>query len=90
MGDVNGDGQVSVNDVMAMVAYVLGVVNSGFIVENADLNGDGQISVNDVMALVAIILQGNQTVSNIVINGADGITFGGGGTVPARAGEKQP
>ena len=90
MGDVNGDGQVSVNDVMAMVAYVLGVVNSGFIAENADLNGDGQISVNDVMALVAIILQGNQAVSNIVINGADGITFGGGGTTPARAGEKQP
>ena len=90
MGDVNGDGQVSVNDVMAMVAYVLGVVNSGFIVENADLNGDGQISVNDVMALVAIILQGNQSISNIVINGADGITFCGGGTVPARAGEKQP
>ncbi len=90
MGDVNGDGQVSVNDVMAMVAYVLGVVNSGFIVENADLNGDGQISVNDVMALVKIILQGNQSISNIVINGADGITFGGGGTVPARAGEKQP
>ena len=73
-----------------MVAYVLGVVNSGFIVENADLNGDGQISVNDVMALVKIILQGNQSISNIVINGADGITFGGGGTVPARAGEKQP
>lgn len=90
MGDVNGDGQVSVNDVMAMVAYVLGVVNSGFIVENADLNGDGQISVNDVMALVKIVLQGNQAISNIVINGADGITFGGGGTTPARAGEKQP
>ena len=87
LGDVNGDGQISVTDVMAMVSYVLGTVNDGFIVENADINGDGQISVTDVMALVKIILQGSQTISDIIVNGTDGITYGGGGNGPARAGE---
>ena len=86
-GDVNGDGQITVTDVMMLVKYILGNANDNFIFDNADINGDGLISVTDVMVLVKRILQGNQTISNIVINGADGITYGGGGTGPASAGE---
>ena len=86
-GDVNSDGQITVTDVMMLVKYILGNANDNFIFDNADINGDGLISVTDVMVLVKKILQGNQTISNIVINGADGITCGGGGTGPARAGE---
>ena len=88
IGDVNGDGQVSVTDVMAMVGYVLGSVDSGFVAENADINGDGQISVTDVMALVNKILQGDQSITDIVVNGADGIVYDGGGNGPARASRK--
>ena len=87
MGDVNGDGQITVTDVMMLVKYILGNANDNFIFDNADINGDGLISVTDVMVLVKKILQGNQTISKIVINGADGITYGGGGTGPARVGE---
>ena len=87
MGDVNGDGKISVTDVMMLVNHILGNTSDSFIEENADVNGDGKISVTDVMVLVKKILQGNQTISNIIVNGADGITFGGGGTGPARAGE---
>ena len=88
MGDVNGDSLISVTDVMEMVSYVLGTVNSGFVVENADINGDGQISVTDVMALVDKILQGDQTISDIVVNGADGLIYSGGGNGPARVSRK--
>ena len=85
LGDVNGDGQISVADVMAVVSYVIGTVNSGFIVENADINSDGQISIADVMAVVDMVLHGYEAKFSLVVNGADGITYGDGGTGPARA-----
>ena len=87
LGDVNGDGLVSVTDVMALVNYILGNTVSNFVVENADANGDEAITVTDVMVLVKIVLQGSQHSFNVVVNGADGITFGGGGTNPARVGK---
>ena len=87
LGDVNGDGQISVTDVMMLVDHILGNDKDNFIEENADVNGDKIISVTDVMLLVKIVLQDNQNAINIVVNGADGITYGGSGTGPARAGE---
>ena len=56
MGDVNGDGAISVSDVTLMVDYILGVSNGIFIFENADISGDGTISVADVTLLVNFIL----------------------------------
>ena len=52
IGDVNGDGEISVSDIMGIVNYVLGVEQNVFILENADVNGDGDISVADVLGLV--------------------------------------
>ena len=83
LGDVNGDGKVSVTDVTMLVDNILGKSNDNFIMANADNNSDGTISVADVTALVDIILGGNSIVK-MVVNGADGITFGGGGNEPAR------
>ena len=60
LGDVNGDGDVSVNDVAMIVNYILGIIDSNFIIANADINGDGEIDINDVMGTVSIILEGNQ------------------------------
>ena len=60
-GDVNGDGDVSVNDVAMIVNYILGNENSNFIIANADINGDGEIDINDVMGTVSIILEGDNT-----------------------------
>ena len=58
-GDVNGDGDVSVNDVAMIVNYILGIIDSNFIIANADVNGDGEIDINDVMSTVSTILEGN-------------------------------
>ena len=76
-GDVNGDGEVNVADVTMLVDYILGKETVGFIIDNADVNGDGEINVTDVAALVNIILDSNNFVlENVVVNGADGISFG--------------
>ena len=62
LGDVDGDGTVSVTDVAWIVNHILGVAKDNFIAANADINGDGEIDINDVMATVSIIL-GNQVVN---------------------------
>ena len=58
IGDVNGDGSISVTDVGMMISYILGQNPSGFNKDAADLNGDGTISVTDVGALITKILTG--------------------------------
>lgn len=54
-GDVDGNGEVSINDVTILVEYILNKSNPPAI---ADVNGDGEISVSDVLMLVEIILEG--------------------------------
>ncbi|MBR6179944.1 MAG: dockerin type I repeat-containing protein [Prevotella sp.] len=56
VGDVNGDGLLSVVDVTMLVSCCLGYDDSTFITSNADINGDSFISVSDVTALVNLIL----------------------------------
>ena len=56
MGDANGDGIVSVADVMMVVNYVLGFNPEGFHFNNANVVSDNNISVSDVMAIVEIVL----------------------------------
>ena len=51
-GDVNNDGTVDVQDVVACVNIVLTDTDN----MRADVNGDGQIDVQDVVSLVNIIL----------------------------------
>lgn len=63
LGDVNGDGHVTVTDMSLTVNYILGERNDVFIKENADMNGDGDINVADVMNIVLYIL--NQPSQNI-------------------------
>ena len=55
-GDANGDGIVNVFDVTAMVNYILGSPNDGFVFAAADVNGDGIVNVFDVTKVVNIIL----------------------------------
>lgn len=58
IGDVNGDGSVSVTDVGMIISYILEKDPVGFIKDAADVNGDGDISVTDVGALITKILSG--------------------------------
>jgi hypothetical protein len=55
-GDVNGDGTVTIQDVVSIVDYTLGKGSSAFNEKAADVTGDGQINVSDVVAVVNILL----------------------------------
>ena len=52
-GDVNGDGQVDISDVNAVINMMLGKVE---MVPAADINGDGQVDISDVNAVINLML----------------------------------
>ena len=64
-GDVNGDGQVMVNDVVLAINAVLGQAPEGFLQKAADMNGDGQIMVNDVVLMINVVLGVNSSPTKI-------------------------
>ena len=51
-GDVNGDGEVTIADVNAVVSVILGHSVNGM----ADVNGDDEVTIADVNAVISIIL----------------------------------
>lgn len=56
VGDVNGDGELSIGDVTALIDILLkGNVTAGEM-RLADLNQDGEISIADVTALIDLLL----------------------------------
>lgn len=57
-GDVNGDGEVNISDVVVLIDYVLTGDDSSINVENSDLDGDRFIGVSDVTMLIDFILYG--------------------------------
>lgn len=62
--DVNGDGNVAISDVPALVNSIL----DGNPAEVGDINGDGQVSIADVTALVSSVKLQNAHITNIVSN----------------------
>ena len=56
VGDVNRDGEVSINDVTALIDYLLGINGEYIDIDAADVNSDGEITINDVTALIDILL----------------------------------
>ena len=52
VGDVNGDGEVNIADVNAVIDIIL----SGGSSDSADVNGDGEVNIADVNAVIDIIL----------------------------------
>ncbi len=57
-GDVNGDREIGMPDVMFLVQYILGNPAEDFNTDAADVNGDGEIGMPDVMFVVQYILNG--------------------------------
>lgn len=53
-GDVNGDGEVNVTDLVPLVNMILGITQSN---AAADVNGDGEVNVTDLVPLVNLILK---------------------------------
>ena len=58
LGDVNGDGEISISDVTLLVDYLLEQAGDNFILANADVNKDGRISVSDAVSIIKLILEG--------------------------------
>ena len=56
IGDVNGDSDVNIADVTALVNIILGKYSAEYNLKAADVNQDGLTTVADVTALVNIIL----------------------------------
>ena len=53
VGDVNGDGEVNISDVNAVINVILTDVEN----KAADVNGDGEVNISDVNAIISIILK---------------------------------
>ena len=59
VGDVNHDNGVDINDVTALISYVLGNNIDNFCPICASVNSDNQIDINDVTALISFVLGGS-------------------------------
>lgn len=57
-GDVNDDGEVKINDVTALINYLLSGDATAINLLAADCNQDGDIKINDVTALINYLLSG--------------------------------
>lgn len=56
LGDINGDGKLSIKDVSTLISYLLNN-ETEIVFANADINGDGIISIKDVTPLISMLLQ---------------------------------
>ena len=56
LGDVNGDGNVTGDDVDAVAKHIVGQAPDVFYEEAADINGDGKIDAADIVLIVKMIL----------------------------------
>ena len=56
-GDMDGDGEIDINDVSSLVSYLLGQIQlTGSALQNADLDGDNEVTINDVSMLLMMIM----------------------------------
>ncbi len=55
-GDIDGDNLVNINDVTALIGYLLSKNADGIILEAIDCDGDGKANINDVTALISYLL----------------------------------
>ena len=58
VGDVNGDGNVNISDVTALINYLLSGNAAGVNLGGADVNRDGNVNISDVTALINYLLSG--------------------------------
>lgn len=55
-GDVNGDGEVNMDDLTYLINYLLANCQTSFHIENGDLNHSGTVNMDDLTALINSLL----------------------------------
>jgi len=55
-GDVNGDGEVNIADINALINIILGGGADDDTMKRADVNDDGEVTVADINADIDIVL----------------------------------
>ena len=77
VGDVNGDNMVDIDDVTALISYVLNGNSDGIIIGNAECNQVEGIDIDDVTALISYVLSGNWpwVVPGVETFTVNGVTF---------------
>ena len=71
-GDVNGDGEVNIADINAVIDMIL----SGYSDMHGDVNGDHEINIADINAVIDIILGGGEsTPADIETFSVNGVEF---------------
>lgn len=58
VGDVNGDGEINIADLNALVSILLGAEVDNYTIHRADANYDGEVNIADVNVLTDYILGG--------------------------------
>lgn len=56
VGDVDGDGYVNINDVTALIDYLLNGNTDRVLLDRTDINQDGKTNIEDIAALINILL----------------------------------
>ena len=54
-GDVNGDAQVGIGDIVAITNVMAGIETNPVVVARADVNGDNQVGIGDIVAVTNIM-----------------------------------
>ena len=67
--DLNDDGQVTTDDVQALMEYVTGSRASISNGEHADFNGDGELNTRDVYKFLAMLTENELTGTKQIVSG---------------------
>jgi len=63
-GDANGDGKVSISDIVYLITYIFKGGAEPFPPCKANVNGDNKVSVGDVVYLINYLFKGGPPLNN--------------------------
>lgn len=67
VGDINSDGSVNSTDLTVIRKYLLGIENSGIVLQYADLNNDGNVNIIDLVHLKKSLANSVTYINNAVL-----------------------
>lgn len=62
LGDLNGDGSVSITDVVLIIDVIAGTITDAMSVKAADVNQDGNVTITDCVAAIDLIAVQNMAM----------------------------